>query len=81
MGIIEHDDREIVRLLDADGGEAAEPHQHVAVAGEHGDAAVRPRQREPEPDHGGAAHGAPEIEVQRMIAGGGDVVGRRAEPG
>ena len=66
--------------FDADGGEAAHAHQHIAVAGDDGDAAVGPRQRQPEPDHRGAAHGAPEIEVERMVAGRGDIPGRRAEP-
>ena len=40
MRVVEHDDGEIFRLLDADGGEAADAHQHVAVAGKHGDAAL-----------------------------------------
>ena len=72
---------EVLRLLDADRGEAAEPHEKIAVAGDHGDAAVGPRQREPKPDHRGAAHRAPEIKIERMVAGGRGIVGRRAEPG
>jgi len=79
--VVEHDDHEIFRLLDADRGEAAEPHQGLAVAGEHEHAALRFRQREAEPDHGGAAHGTPEIKIERMIAAGSDIVGGRAEPG
>ena len=78
--VVEHDDGEIFRLLDADGGEAAHAHQHVAIAGQHGDAAIGLRQSEPEADHRGAAHRAPQIEVERMIAGRGDVIGRRAQP-
>ena len=33
----------------------------------------------PKPDHDGAAHGAPEIEVAVVVAGGRHVVGRGAE--
>ncbi len=79
MGVVEHDDREVFGLLDADGGEAAQPHQHVAVAGQHGDAAFGLRQRQPKADHRGAAHGAPQIKVERMIAGRRGIVGRGAE--
>ena len=45
-----------------------------------GDAAVGTREREAQADHGGAAHGRPEIEVSRAVAGGADVVARRAKP-
>ena len=79
--VVEHDDREIFRLLDPDGGEAAHSHQHVAVAGDHRHAAVRPRQRKAQAHHRGRAHRAPEIEIERMVAAGRDVIGRRAEPG
>ena len=79
MAVVEHDDREIVRLLDPDGREAAQPHQHVAVAGDHRDAAIRARERKSQADHRGGAHRAPEIEIQRMIAAGRDVIGRRAD--
>ena len=57
--VVEHDDDEILRLLHPDGGERAHAHQHLAVAGEHGDAALGLGEREAEPDHGGAAHRAP----------------------
>ena len=36
--VVEHDDGEIARPLDADGGERAQPHQHLAVAGDDRDA-------------------------------------------
>ena len=72
---------EIARPLDADGGERAQPHQHLAVAGDDRDAPLRLRQRQPEPDHGGAAHGAPEIEIAVVVAGGGEIPGGRAEAG
>src|SRR5580693_919005 len=81
MGVVEYDNDEIVRLFDADGGKAAKAHEHVAIAGQHGDAPIRSRQSKAKADHGGAAHGAPEIKVQRMIAGRGDVVSCRTEPG
>ena len=35
--VVEHDDREIGRPLDADGGERAHAHQHLAVAGDDRD--------------------------------------------
>ena len=78
--VVEHDDGEVAGLLHADGGEAAEPHQHLAVAGDDGDARVRLRQRKTEPDHRRAAHRAPEIEVAVVVAGGEGVPGAGAEP-
>ncbi len=81
MRIVEDDNREILRLLDADRGEAAQAHEEVAVAGDHGDAAVGPRQRKSKPDHRGAAHRAPQIEIERMVAGRCGIVSRRAKPG
>ena len=41
----------------------------------------RLRQRETKPDHGGAAHGAPQIEIAVVVAGSGEIVSRRAETG
>jgi tripartite-type tricarboxylate transporter receptor subunit TctC len=79
--IVEDDNREIVRLFDSDGRQAAHSHQRIAVARDHRHAAVRARERKPQADHRGGAHRAPEIEVQRMIAAGRDVIGRRAEAG
>ena len=43
--IVEHDDGEIARLLQADGSEAPHPHQHLAVASDHHDRQLRLRQR------------------------------------
>src|SRR4051794_18662613 len=79
--VVEHRDREIARVLRRDRRQRAEAHEELAVAGDDEHRASRLREGEPEPDHRGAAHRAPKIEVERMIAGGGDVVGRRAEPG
>src|SRR3984893_2855785 len=79
--IVEHDDDEIARLLDPDGGKAAQSHQGLAVARQHENPTRRLCQRKTETDHGGAAHRAPEIEVERMIATGRNVIGGRAEPG
>src|SRR5262245_28281156 len=42
-------------------------------------AAVPPRHREPQAYYRCRAHRAPEIEVERMVAAGGDVVGGRAD--
>jgi hypothetical protein len=81
MAVVEHHDGEICWLLDADRREAAEAHQHLAVAGDHRGAAVGTRKRKPETNHRRTAHRAPKIEIERMIACGGDVVGRRAEAG
>ena len=41
----------------------------------------RLRQRETKPDHGGAAHGAPQIEIARIVAERGQIPGGRAEAG
>ena len=41
----------------------------------------RLRQRQAEPDHGGAAHGAPQVEIAVVVAGGGEILGGRAEAG
>ncbi len=77
--VVQHHDREIARLLLADGGQAAHAHQHLAVAGDHDDRQFRLRQRQAETDHDRAAHGAPQIEIAVVVAGGGDVIGRGAE--
>ena len=49
MAVVEYDDDEIVRPFDADGGKAAKPHQHVAVAGQHRDTAVGRAKARPRP--------------------------------
>src|ERR1700730_1837147 len=79
--IVEHDDDEIARLFDPDGGKAAQSHQGLAITRQHENPTRRLRQRKAETDHGGAAHGTPEIEVEWMITTGRNVVGGRAEPG
>jgi hypothetical protein len=66
--------------LQADGRETAHPHQHLAIARDHHDRQLGLRQRDAQPDHDRAAHGAPQIEIAVMIAGGRDIVGRGAEP-
>ena len=78
--VVQHDDGEVPGLLQADGRKTAHSHQHLAVAGDHHHGQLRLRQRDAEPDHDRAAHGAPQIEIAVMIAGGGDIVGRGAEP-
>ncbi len=66
--------------MQADGRETADSHQHLAVAGYHDHRQLRLRQRDAQSDHDRATHGAPQIEIAVMIAGGGDVVGRGAQP-
>ncbi len=78
--IVQHDDGEVFRLLQADGRETADPHQHLAVTRDHHHRQLRLRQRDAQPDHDRAAHGAPQIEIAVMIAGRGDVISRGAEP-
>ena len=51
----------------ADRGERAEAHQHLAVAGDHDDAALRLREREAEAHHRRGAHRAPQVERVEMI--------------
>jgi len=53
----------------------ADPHQHLAVAGDHHHRQLGLRQCQSKADHHGPAHGAPEIEIAVVIAGSGDVVG------
>src|SRR6185437_10728270 len=77
--VVEDDNREIGRPLVADGRKRTEPHQHFAVAGDHHDATLRLRERKTEPDHGGATHRAPQIEITRIITSRREIPGCRAE--
>jgi hypothetical protein len=77
--VVLHHDRQVRRLLDRDGRERADAHQHLAIAGQHQDAAVRLRERDAQADHGRAPHAAPQRQVQRVVLHRGDVPGRRAE--
>ena len=56
----------------ADGRQATEAHEHLAVAGDHEDVALRLAQRESQAKHGGAAHAAPQREVEGVVAARGD---------
>src|ERR1700686_3536560 len=47
MAVVEDGNREVRRALHADRRERAEPHQHLAVAGDDGDPAVGPGARQP----------------------------------
>jgi hypothetical protein len=77
---IVHDDHsEVARLLDADGRETAQSHQQFAVAGHHQHAALRLGERQAKADHRGAAHRAPQIEIESVIAGSRGIPGRRAQ--
>ena len=79
--VILDEDGEVFGMFDGDGGEAAEAHEHFAVAGDDEDFSGWLGEGEAEADHGGAAHAAPEGKVFRAVAGCGDVPGRGAEPG
>jgi hypothetical protein len=54
---------QVRRPLHTDGRERAHAHQRFAVAGDHRDLQLGLGERKAEPDHRGAAHRAPEIEV------------------
>ena len=56
-----------------------DPHQHLAVAGDHDHRQLGLRQSDAQPDHDGATHGAPQIEIAVMVASGGDIIGRGPE--
>src|SRR5688572_30875790 len=77
--VVDHHDREVRRLLHADGGERAHAHQHLAVTGDDEHPARRLRQREPEAEHRRLPHCAPGGKAQRRIPSRGDVPGRGAQ--
>ena len=59
LAIVEHDDGEVRWLLGGHGGERAQAHQHVAVAGDDQYALGGLGQRQAEPHADRRAHGAP----------------------
>ena len=77
--VVEHDDRQILRLLRRHRGERAETHHQVGVARDHQHPLVGLRQGEAQPHADRCAHGAPQRHVERPIARLGDVPVRRAE--
>ena len=77
--VVEHDDGEIVGLLGRHGGERAQAHHQVGVAGDHQHALAGLRQGEAQPHADRRAHGAPQRHVERPVARLGDVPVRRAE--
>jgi hypothetical protein len=79
--VVEHNDRQVAGLFHADGGEAAQSHQNIAVTSDDGHAPIGTREGEPQADHRGATHPAPDIEIEGMIAASHDVKGRRAKSG
>jgi len=68
-----NDHGEIRGLLHADRRERAESHQHLAIAGDHHDAALGLREREAEADHCRLPHRPPQRKAEIGIARGGDV--------
>jgi hypothetical protein len=77
--VVDHHDAQVRRLLHADGGERAQAHQHLAVAGDDQHAPLRLGKRETQPHHGGLPHRAPHREAERRVSRGGDVPRGRAE--
>jgi hypothetical protein len=70
------------RIEQRDGGERADVHQKLAVAGDNKNAPVAPRQREAKSHHAGAAHRATHGKaVGRVLRKGGDVARRAGKPG
>ena len=74
-------DREVGGAGSGDGCKRAHPHQHLAIAGDDQHTAVWLRPGEAEANHRGSAHGAPQVEIERPVPGGGQVVGGGAEAG
>ena len=82
VAVVDAEDREIGRVDHRDGGERAEAHEQLAVAGDDEHALVRPRQRQAEPHHAGRAHGAAErIDVGAVAGHRADVAGGAAQSG
>src|SRR5262249_55175047 len=80
--VVDTEDREIGRIDHGDGGERADIHEELAVAGDDEDALVGPRQREAKPHHGGRAHRAGErIDVGGVAGHRADVAGGAAQSG
>ena len=69
MLVINDTDRKICRGRNAGGRQRATAHQHLAVARQHDNPAVRLSARQAEPRHSSAAHTAPEIKVIWMVTG------------
>ncbi len=81
MAVVEHRDREVRRPLHPDRRQCPQPHQHLAVPGDHQDAPPRLGHRQAEPDHRRRSHGAPQIKIARVVADRGGVPAGRAKPG
>ena len=77
--VVEHQDGEVARRLIGDHRKRADPHHHLAVAGEAQHAAIGLGDRDTERGREGEAHAAPGIEVLRVVAGGRAIPGRAAE--
>ena len=71
----------IPRLRNRNGGEAAESHELLAVPGDDENLPAGLCLSQAKAHQGRAAHRAPEIVVVVAIAGGVDVIGRRAQAG
>jgi hypothetical protein len=82
VAVVDAEDRQVRRIDHRDGGERADVHKELSVAGDDEDALVRPRQREPEPHHAGRAHRAAErIDVGAVAGDRADVAGAASQAG
>ena len=79
--VVEHDHGQVGRLPGPDRAQGADAHQLLAVAGDHHDRALRLRDRDPQADRDGRAHGPPQVEVEVPVPGREQVVRRRTQPG
>ena len=77
--VVEDADRKIVGLLRGHGGQRADGHHQVGVAGDDKHALGRLCECQAQAHRHGAAHGTPQRHVERPVAGGGDIPVRRAE--
>ena len=65
--IVDDHDRQILDFLSGDGGQRTQPHQHLTIAGNHQHAARGLRDGDSHPNHGCAAHAAPQVKGVGMI--------------
>src|SRR5262249_7699537 len=79
--VVEHEHGEIPGCLIANYGQRAQPHHHLAVAGDGDHAPARLGQGEAERGWNSKAHATPGVEIFGAITGGEAIPGGAAEPG
>src|SRR5438477_6463619 len=77
--VVDNDERQVLWTLHRNGRKRAQSHQHLAVARGDQHASRWLRLRQSQADYRGAAHGAPQVEIEGMIAGGGKIVCGRSQ--